>query len=645
VKQFVLVATLLLVLVSPALAAQPARMEARVYYQSDVELVLKLGAMLGELDVCTEGRTETGLNFLLIDTDPDRLQQIQACGLVTEVTYKDIRDKFREVTGCDPDDGSFRDFGYFLNYWEMRDTLYRLCTRYPGITKLDSSMRSFQNKALYCLKISDNPGANENEPQILVDGATHAREPMGTHGCIAFAAALCSGYGVDSAITWLVNNREIYIVPVMNPDGYVYNSDSGGSSANWRKNRNNTSPRAGPGVDLNRNYGYKWGLNNNGSSGQPSSETYRGPSRFSEPETAPIRDLLLAHKFRTEQDYHTYGRYNLLPWGYSTAWPAHGDDSLAWRDIADTMQHNNNYSTGPTMRVLYETNGGSTDWAFADTLWNGTRKFVTYGVSSEMGTTDFWYGSSNPSYVDAEVALNTPNVMYLTRLAGVYFRPLNVIVNDTASGNVNGQLDPGETANLWFRMRNFAIHPLDTAKTVTATLIPSDTHVTVITPSVSFPNCPRRTIVSNGASQFQVICSPNATPGSIVNLRLQVTFQDDGVTIMQPVNYQLTVGSHPTTVSENRPRLPDVLISLSAANPSRSRVTFSVSAPDKAPAQLSILSRDGRKVRTLRTAGSGQRTAVWDGADDQGRTVPAGIYFALLTAGDFSTQTVVVLTH
>ena len=59
---------------------------------------------------------------------------------------------------------------------------------------------------------------------------------MGTQTCITFASRLCRDYGSDSLTTWLINNREIYIVPVMNPDGYVYNSDYGGPDAYWRKN-------------------------------------------------------------------------------------------------------------------------------------------------------------------------------------------------------------------------------------------------------------------------------------------------------------------------------------------------------------------------------------------------------------------------
>jgi N-acetylneuraminic acid mutarotase len=545
-------------------------MEARVYFQDAEEAARTMGDLFGELDIVFVGQTPSGERYFLIDTDRDQLKAIQDKGLRIEITFKDLRDKFRLMTGCDPEAFAGRDFGYYFTYWEMRDTIYRLWQNYPQLVTIDSSKRSFQNKRFYILKISDNPGATENEPQVFINGATHAREPMGTHACVAFASLLCKNYGVDSTITWMVNNREIYICPVMNPDGYVYNSDSGGASSNWRKNRNNQSPRTGPGVDLNRNYAYKWGLNGTGSSSDPRSETYRGPSRFSEPETQVIRDFEAAHKFRTEQDYHTYGRYNLLPWGFSTAWPCHGEDSAAYKELADTMYGNNGYATGPTRYVLYETNGGSVDWEFADTLWNGVRKFITYAVSTEMGITDFWNGWNNPTYVDNELAMNIPNLNYMTRVAGAYFKPAGMVINDSGvgdmtqlpnspapnsptpgqDGNANGKIDPGETGNLWFLLRNCAIHPLDTAKTVTAVLRTSDPKLQVVTASAGFPDILRRSTANNSASQIEVRCDPSMVPGTVVNLRLEVTFYDDGVQIMQPVNFSLTIGSAPVNLHD-----------------------------------------------------------------------------------------------
>jgi hypothetical protein len=540
----------LLVAFGAALApAANTKMEARVYFTNPAGVIPQMGSLFGELDIVQVGKTPEGENYLLIDTDPDQLRAIQLKGFRTEITFKTLREKLLRVDHWDPESDAGRDFGYFFTYYEMRDTILHLAANYPSIVRIDSSMMSFHNHPLYCMKISDNPGSTENEPQVFINGATHAREPMGTHTCVVFATQLCRNYDIDSATTWLVNNREIYIIPVMNPDGYIYNSDSGGTSSNWRKNRNNTSPRTGPGVDVNRNYGYKWGYNNNGSSPTPSSETYRGPSRFSEPETQVIRDLEAAHKFRTCMDFHTFGQYNLCNYGYTNHYC---NDSMPYIEMGDTLMANNGYTaTGPIIRVLYETNGGSTEWEGGDTLI-GT-KFQTLAWSTEEGINDFWYGTTNPSYVDAEVALNVPNCFYLTRIAGVYLDTIagGRIINDTASGNSNGKLDPGETSNIWFKIINRCLHPLDTAKAVTAVLRSSDTMVQVLTPSVTFLNInPRRGQSNNGASQFQLLCNPNATPGTVINLRLEVTYSDDNVQIMQPLNYRLTIGNAPVVAHD-----------------------------------------------------------------------------------------------
>jgi hypothetical protein len=619
---------LLMFLVSVAPASAPAnapaaRMEAYVYYSSYDELVTKLGSLLGEMDICSHVDNQAGRSWLIVDTDSSQLRAIRAAGLETRVTWPDIRDKFRLMTGCNPDDGSFRDFGLFFNYWEMRDTTLHLAQRYPDITAIDTSMRSFRNKALWCLKISDNPDSNEHEPQVFINAAIHAREPMGTHTCIGFASAVCRDYGHDSLVTWLVNNREIYIVPVQNPDGYVYNSDSGGTSSNWRKNRNNTSPRTGPGVDLNRNYGYKWAYDDYNSSPTPSNEVYRGPSRFSEPESQAFRDFQAAHKFRTEMDFHTYGRSNMYPWGYAAVTPP---DVTVLAEMCDTLHMYNGYSSAQASGV----NGVSFDWEYSDTLWNGVRKFVTYAFTSELGINDFWYGSTDSAYIAAEVMRNVPNCYYLTRVAGVWLEPLAVFVNDTAQGNSNGKLDPGEAATVWFRLRSRAVHPLDTALSVTAVMLPSDTLVQVLTPTAVFPAIPRRSTADNHLVPFSVQCSPDIAPNETVAVRLEVTFLDDSVTIMQPLNYRIIIGSAPVAIGAPTPAPRPLAPVLRAfPNPAHDRVTFfSTATSHHSPAtNLEVYSANGRLVRTIVLGRGEGPTVAWDMRDSRSLKVAPGVYF------------------
>ena len=527
------------------LAAEAVRMEARVYTERPEQARAKLGDLFGELDICTVSRTDDGRDFLVINTNADQLARIEAAGLRVEITWPDIREKFRKMTGVDPLDlDAGRNFGYFFTYWEMIDTLRRLAALYPLIVDTFKLGPTFQNRVIWGLRISDNPTVDEPEPELFINGATHAREPMGTHACVNFASLLCQGYGSDSMVTWLVRNREFYIIPVVNPDGYVYNSDSGGASSNWRKSRRGPVPPA-IGVDLNRNYGYKWGYDDIGSSPTPSSETYRGPSRFSELETQSIRGLLNTHEFRTCQDFHTYGRYNLYAWGYMNPMPP---DSLVLNEMGETLMANNGYTqTGPIYRTIYSTNGGSTDYAQADTLKDSTSesKFITYGFSSELGRTDFWYGWNLPAYVDSEVNKNIPNLYYLAGVSGVFFDSMRVAVNDSAQGNRTNQLDPNETADLWFRVKNRAIHPLDSAYSISGRLRSLDTMVTVLDSIKAFPSCRRRDSTDNRAAQFRVYCKKGASPGRVVPLRLELTYMDDTLTMMQPVSFTITIGANP----------------------------------------------------------------------------------------------------
>jgi len=615
-------------LCASALGGSPASipLEARIYFANPNELVTKLGPLLGQLDVFTDGTALDGRHYLVAATTSEQLQAVMTRGLKTEVTWPSLRDKYRVMTG-----GRLSsDFGYFFNYYEMRDTIRHLALNYPQLVRIDSSMHTYEGRAMYCLKISDNPQTVENEPQVFINGVTHAREPMGCHACVAFATMMCRDYGHDSVVTWLVNNREIFIMPVLNADGYVYNSDVQPSYPYWRKNTNFTPPRTS-GVDLNRNYGYRWGLDDNGSSPYPDDETYRGPSRFSEPETQVIRDFEAGHKFRTCMDFHTYGQYNLYAWGNTNDDPPEYAATLY--PCGETLKANNGYyATGPTYRTIYPTNGNSVDWEQADTLLGGNRKFVTWAFSTEMGIYDFWYGENDPAYVDNEVAINIPNLYFLTRVSGVYLDPAGMVVNDTLTGNANGQLDPGEGANLWFKVRNRAVHALDTAKAVTAALRVSDTMVSVLTPTVSFPNIPRQSLANNGAAQFQVRCNHNATPGTNVSLRLEATCTDDNVTITQPVSYRLTVGNHPVAVDDRTPdysRAAPAVVPME--NPVRGSVRLDVTVPAlQTVATVSIIGSDGSVVRRLPVRTATHQTVEWDCRNEAGKPASTGVYFARL---------------
>jgi len=109
---------------------------------------------------------------------------------------------------------------------------------------------------------------------------------------------LLENYSSDPSIKNIVDNTEMYFIPVVNPDGYIYNQTTNPNGGGlWRKNRRNNGDNT-YGVDLNRNYSYNWGYDNTGSSGNTNSDTYRGPSPFSEPESRIMRDFTYQRALR-----------------------------------------------------------------------------------------------------------------------------------------------------------------------------------------------------------------------------------------------------------------------------------------------------------------------------------------------------------
>jgi hypothetical protein len=623
VKVVVLLATLLaLAGIAAGLDRSGPIMEARVYFDNTHTLE-QLGDLAGELDICTWQEDETG-GWLVINTDKAQLEQIRATGLPVELTWADVREKFRAVTGVDPYDlDAGRNFGYFFTYYEMSDTLDRFVANHPDICTKFSVGQSHQGRDLWCLKISDNPGVNEPEPAVFFNGASHAREPMGTHACIAFAQDILSKYGVERVPTWLVNNREIYIIPVMNPDGYVYNSDSGGASSNWRKNRRVISAPS-VGVDLNRNYGYKWGYDNSGSSGSPSQETYRGPSAFSEPATAAIRNFMLGEQFHTCMDFHSYGRYNMYAYGYANVQPP---DQPVLREAVDTFRMYNNYPqsrTGQVNTTIYACNGISVDWEYADTAG----KFVTYAYTIEMDSVDFWHGWNDSTAVRIETQRNMGVLYYLARTGGVFFDAVSVTIADDED---DGRLEPGETAGAWFTMKNRAQHPMDSAYAVTATLRSGHPQVTIPDSVETFPTVLRRASFNNQTAPFTVTADPGIPPGTVVPLELVVAYTSAGETYSHSVQFQITI-ANPTAVAE--PRLVPAATRLTALpSPATNRVYFGTNS--LAGGRVEVYSGTGARVASVDLA----RSATWDCSN-----VPAGVYYCRI-AGSTTAPARVTVTH
>ncbi|MBZ0274480.1 zinc carboxypeptidase [bacterium] len=266
---------------------------------------------------------------------------------------------------------------------EVNAALDQLALDHPDIVHLFSIGTSVEGRDLRAVRVSDNAATYESgEPAVFFGAEYHAREYVSVEVPLDFLNRLVTGYGVDEFVTYLINEREIYVVPRVNPDGHTYDVEA--NQAWWRKNRVTTGNPVCKGVDLNRNFASGFG-GDPGSSGDPCQEIYRGPSAFSEPETAAVRDFLLAYDNVTlSVDLHTYGGLILYPWSKSFEDIIEPDHTIH-RNAALRMAGESNYTAQPSSD-LYISAGTACDWAYDV----AGKVAFTYEMTGEFGGGDFY---------------------------------------------------------------------------------------------------------------------------------------------------------------------------------------------------------------------------------------------------------------
>lgn len=279
--------------------------------------------------------------------------------------------------------------GGFMTLAQMQQNLDSMNLLYPNLISAKQQIGlTAENRPIYAYKISDNYALTEpQEHRTLFTALHHAREPQSAAQLIYFMWYLLENYGpADSVIKHLVDDRELYFIPVLNPDGYLYNetiSPNGGGM--WRKNRK-VNGNGTFGVDLNRNYSKFWGFDNNGSSPTPSSDTYRGTAGFSENETQTARDFTILKQPKVALNYHSHGDWFIYPWGYANLTCP---DDTTFQMVADILTTENNYVSGNCWQTLnYLSNGSSDDWHYGDQV----AKPKVYAITPEVGSAadGFW---------------------------------------------------------------------------------------------------------------------------------------------------------------------------------------------------------------------------------------------------------------
>ena len=506
---------------STAAAAAPLHdpfILARIAIEETEELE-RLGELgLDIVRVEPEGRVE-------IVTHERQVVDLKGRGFEVEILVADMEVEYARGRKGD-------NFGPFHTYSETVDELDAVHAAYPQITTEKVSLgTSHEGRDIWAIKVSDNPELQEDEPEVLFDALHHAREVITVEVVLNTLNHLCQNYGIDPDITYLVDHRQIWFVPIVNPDGFVYNETNwpaGGGM--WRKNRRNNGGGS-YGVDPNRNYPYQWG--GIGSSGAPDNDTYRGPYAASEPEVQALMGLIEAHRFVTHQSYHSYADLILIPWAYTSAHTV--DDSL-FRLIGSEMARDSGYDVGQDGELLYYCSGVTTDWAYGDT----TEKPKVLSFTTEVGGSGFWPSASELGPLVQE---NLHSDLYLIQAAGCFPALEEWAVWDSAG---NDRVDPGELASLTVTLRNDS--PLVMAEGVTVWLRTDETCVELIDTVASLGDIGTDELAGNGSDPFSFRVSVDCPQWSRLHFTLEIDADGGEVYRQYPLSFRV---GQPTVIYAN----------------------------------------------------------------------------------------------
>jgi hypothetical protein len=325
----------------------------------------------------------------------------------------------------------------YHSYTEVAADVAAVAAAHPDIVRRFSIGKSYQGRDIWAVKISDNVGVDESEPEVMFDGTHHSDEHMATEMTLHIMHWLVDGYGVDPRITTIVNTREIWIIFVVNPDGAEYDI-SGGHFHYWRKNRQPTPGTPYIGTDLNRNYSYHWGGGGRTST-NPLAITYRGVAAFSTPEDRAMRDFMASRvvdgrqQIRAAITFHESGRLVMWPYGYTLAdvpYDMTTQDHAALAIIGKHMAATNHYRPEQASD-LYISSGTSRDYQY------GVYRIFSY--TFEMSVVDY----PDDSLIASETGRNKEAVLYLMEGAWCPLAVLGPAVRTARCGAFDDDLEVG----------------------------------------------------------------------------------------------------------------------------------------------------------------------------------------------------------
>ena len=413
---------------------------AQKYHRVKINLQHQNINRLAQLGIAVDhGEYKKGIHFIS-DLSDDEIEKVKNNGFNYQVLIQDVEQHYIQqnaslknynphqstlnTSSCKtcpqfqtPANFNLGSMGGFFTYQEMLNNLDSMAAKFPQLIsqrQIIDTTHTLNGNQLYWLKISDNPNSNETEPQILYTSLHHAREAESLSQLIFYMWYLLENYNTNDEIRYLVDNTEMYFIPCINPDGYIYNETTNPNGGGmWRKNRRDNGDGSF-GVDLNRNYGDHWGYDDNGSSPDPTSDTYRGTAGFSEIETQLVRDFCNSHQFKLALNNHTYSNLLIYPWGYIASFQT--PDSLIFQNFAKRMTKCSGFSYGTGNETVgYLVNGDSDDWMYGEQQ----SKPLILAMTPEAGnSSDGFWPAINRIVEIAKVTMDQN--LSLARLANKY---------------------------------------------------------------------------------------------------------------------------------------------------------------------------------------------------------------------------------
>jgi len=407
--------------------------------------------------------------FIISDFSVSEIEKARNAGYKVDLLIEDSKEYFlqrntiksvrKKNPSCEnqsssdyqtPNNFTLGSMGGYLTYQEMLDQLDLMKSLYPQLISTKENISDFLTEGepdnsttpsiggngIKWVKISDNPTiSSEEEPQILYTAIHHAREPNSLSQLVFYMWYLLENYELDNEIKSIVDNTELFFIPVVNPDGYLYNekTDPNGGGF-WRKNRKN-----GHGVDNNRNYEYYingnssdgvWG--GEGASNNTSSSSYHGTGPFSEIENQAIKWFCEQHNFVMAFNNHSYGDLLLYPYGYTSDAPTPENEvfEIISEELVSRNGFNNILSSG-----LYPAAGDSDDYMYGTI---GTHNKI-YAMTPEIGS-EFWPPSSQIEEIAKSMMyLNTTSAKMVNNYA---------VLNDTSPAFIGDEVIINQTFNL-----------------------------------------------------------------------------------------------------------------------------------------------------------------------------------------------------